>query len=108
VVSTSLAEGIEDRITMAPLNASRLADMVRIGRRIVAIEMVVAAQAAELREMERLGAGTSAALRRLREQVPFLRTDADFPADLEPVVALVASLDVEAIARPVASSAAQA
>lgn len=108
VVSTSLAEGIEDRITMAPLSASRLADMVRIGRRIVAIEMVVAAQAAELRELKRLGAGTSAALRRLREQVPFLRTDADFPADLEPVVALVASLDVEAIARPVASSAAQA
>jgi len=41
VVSTSHAEGIEDRTTMAPLAARRLAEMVELGERIAAIELVI-------------------------------------------------------------------
>ena len=49
VVSTSKAEGIEDRTTMAPLSARRLADMADLGARVVALELLVAAQATDLR-----------------------------------------------------------
>ena len=48
VVSTTGAEGIEDRITMAPLGARRL-DMVGLGERLLAIQLLIAAQAVELR-----------------------------------------------------------
>ena len=54
-------EGIEDRATMAPLSARRLADMIALCARVAAIEFVVAAQA-----------------------------DGTLPADLEPLVELVA------------------
>src|SRR5262249_53754919 len=59
LVSTSQAEGIEDRMTMAPLAGRRLADQVELGRRIVAIELVVAAQAVDLRQAAPLGWGTA-------------------------------------------------
>ena len=45
-------------MTMAPLAARRLAEMVELGERIVAIELAVAAQAVELRRRRALGAGT--------------------------------------------------
>ena len=53
LVSTAHAEGIEDRTTMAPLAARRVAEMVELGERIVAIELAVGAQAAELRGLRR-------------------------------------------------------
>ncbi|HEY8316767.1 MAG TPA: aromatic amino acid lyase, partial [Gaiellaceae bacterium] len=53
--STSHHEGIEDRITLAPLAARRLAQMVELGERLAAIELVVAAQAIDLRGRPQLG-----------------------------------------------------
>ena len=52
--STSHHEGIEDRITLAPLAGRRLAQMVSLGERLVAVELVVAAQAVDLRGRPRL------------------------------------------------------
>jgi histidine ammonia-lyase len=63
--------------------------MVSLGERIVAIELVVAVQAAELRGQTPLGQGTGRLVQRLRERVPFFRSAEDFPVDLEPVVDLV-------------------
>jgi histidine ammonia-lyase len=90
-VSTSQAEGIEDRITMAPLAARRLAEMVALGDRILAIELVLAVQAADLRGAFPLGAATGAAYAAVRELVPFVDEDASIPQTLEPVVELVRS-----------------
>jgi histidine ammonia-lyase len=84
------AEGIEDRMTMAPLAARRLADMVELGASILAIELVVAAQAVDLRRT-RLGAGTRRAYELVRERVPFSGRGDPVPDDLEPVAALVRS-----------------
>src|SRR5207302_8165660 len=56
LVSTSHAEGIEDRTSLAPLAARRLAEMVALGRRLSAIELTVAAQAVDLRGLRPLGA----------------------------------------------------
>jgi hypothetical protein len=66
-----LRAGIEDRMTMAPLSARRLAEMIELSVRVVAIEMVVAAQAVDLRDTGQLGQGTRRAYRMIRELVPF-------------------------------------
>ncbi len=99
-------EGIEDRAAMAPLSARRLADMVQLCARVAAIELVVAAQAIDLRapgqplepleplEPRQLGLGTGRAFRMIRELVPFTQADGTLPADLEPVVELVTRGDL--------------
>jgi histidine ammonia-lyase len=89
--STTQAEGIEDRITMAPLAARRVAEMVALGERIVAIELVVAAQAVELRRPARLGEGTQRLFDLVRERIPFTGAGMTVPPDLEPVRELVRS-----------------
>jgi histidine ammonia-lyase len=91
LVSTSQAEGIEDRMTMAPLAARRLAEMVELGARTVAVGLVVAAQALHLRGRPRLGKGTARVYSLVRERVPATGLGEAIPADLEPVVDLVRS-----------------
>jgi len=89
--STSHHEGLEDRITLAPLSARRLAEQVSLGERLAAIELVVAAQAIDLRGRPQLGAGSGAAHRLVRELVPATGRGEPPPQDLEPVVELVRS-----------------
>jgi len=89
LASSVKGEGIEDRATMAPLSARRLADMVALCARVAAIEFVVAAQAIDLRSPGQLGLGTGRAYRMIRELVPFTQADGTLPADLEPLVELV-------------------
>jgi histidine ammonia-lyase len=87
--STSHHEGIEDRITLAPLSARRLAEMVELGERLAAIELVVAAQAIDLRGRPQLGSATGALYRKVRELIPATARGEPPPQDLEPVRALV-------------------
>ena len=93
LASSVTAEGIEDRTTMAPLSARRLAEMAGLIARVAAIELVVAAQAIDLRRAAgtgcALGAGTQRAYRMVRELVPFIHAGETLPHDLEPVVGLV-------------------
>jgi histidine ammonia-lyase len=91
LASTTQAEGIEDRVTFAPLAARRLAAMVELGERIVTIELVVAAQAVDLRKPPALGTGTRRALELVRERVPFTAAGETMSPDLEPVRDLVRS-----------------
>ena len=91
LASTTQHEGIEDRTTMAPLGARRLAEMVELGARVVAVELTIAAQAIDLRERPALGAGTARAYALVRERVPFTAAGETVPADLEPLVELVRS-----------------
>ncbi len=87
LVSTTQAEGIEDRMTMAPLAARRLEEMVELGARVVSVELMLAAQACDLRGHE-LGAGTSRLREQVRGIVPFLG-EGDALPDLEPLVQLI-------------------
>jgi histidine ammonia-lyase len=91
LVSTSHAEGIEDRMTMAPLAGRRLSQMVELARLVVATELVVAAQAIELRGSSPLGRGTQAVLKSVRERYPFLENGDLAANDLDRVVELVRS-----------------
>ena len=84
IVSTTQAEGIEDRMTMAPLAARRLEAMVELGARVVSIELMFAAQACDLRGA-RLGAGTTALRDAVRAFVPFVEEGGVLP-DLELLV----------------------
>jgi histidine ammonia-lyase len=91
LASTTQHEGIEDRMTMAPLAARRLAEMVELGARVAAVELTIAAQAVDLRGRPALGAGAGRAYRLLREHVPFTGEGETIPPDLEPVVELIRS-----------------
>ncbi|HEY6274832.1 MAG TPA: aromatic amino acid ammonia-lyase [Streptosporangiaceae bacterium] len=86
LVSSSKAEGIEDRTTMAPLSARRLAEMADLSARVVALELLIAAQAIDLRRPSRLGEGTGRALGLVRELVGFTARGEAPPAELEPLV----------------------
>jgi len=89
LASSVKGEGIEDRATMAPLSARRLAEMAALCARVAAIELVVAAQAIDLRAAGPLGGGTGRAYQMVRDLIPFTHADGTLPADLEPVVDLV-------------------
>ena len=91
ISSASGAEGLEDRITLAPLAARRLSEQVALAERLTAVELVVAAQAVDLRGAAPLGAGTARALAQVRALVPFVGPGDRLAPDLEPVVALVRS-----------------
>ena len=97
LVSTSGAEGIEDRMTMAPLAARRLADMVTLGEHLLAIGLLVAAQAVELRGGSPLGRGTGRLLALARERVPFMGPGDPLPPTLAPLRELVASGELSAL-----------
>jgi histidine ammonia-lyase len=99
LASSVKGDGIEDRATMAPLSARRLADMVALCARVAAIELVVAAQAVDLRAADfsgpsPLGLGTGRAYWMVRELVPFTKADGTLPADLEPLVELISRGDL--------------
>jgi histidine ammonia-lyase len=81
--TTSIAEGIEDRVTMAPLAGRRLGEMVELGERIAAIELAVAAQAIRLRQPPALGSGTAELLASIGGH------RGEHPADVRPLVELV-------------------
>ena len=91
LASSTHAEGIEDRMTMAPLAARRLEQMVELGERLVAIELVIAAQAVDLRRPRALGAGTKRAYDLVRQHVSFSGVGDPIPQDLEPVREVVRS-----------------
>ncbi len=84
-------EGLEDRITLAPLGGRRLAEQVELGERLIAVELTIAAQAVDRRGRPRLGAGTAAAYEAVRARVPETRRGEPPPQDLEPIRELVRS-----------------
>jgi histidine ammonia-lyase len=49
IASSTQAEGIEDRVTMAGLAARKLSDMIQLVYRVLAISVVIACQAIDLR-----------------------------------------------------------
>jgi len=62
-----LAEGIEDHASLAPLGVRRIEELVDIGYRLAAIELIVAARAVDLRERLNLSVGTNVAYETVRE-----------------------------------------
>jgi histidine ammonia-lyase len=93
--------GLTDRITMAPLAARRVAEMVGLGERIVAAELVVAAQAIDLRSNSRLGRGTQRLYDLVRQHVGYTGDGEAPPRDIEGIRELVRSGALSNLADPV-------
>jgi histidine ammonia-lyase len=89
VTSSAGAEGIEDRASHLTLSARRSSAAVELGEAVVAIALVVAAQAVDVRGSAPLGHGTAAAYERLRKVVPTMRVGDAPPVDVDPARALV-------------------
>lgn len=71
---------------MAPLAARRLSDMVQLGHRIAAVELLASAQAVDRSGLRPLGAGTRPAYDLVRRHAPSLGTGDAVVHDLEPIV----------------------
>ncbi len=83
--SSTQAEGIEDRLTMAPLGARRLSAMVELGDRLAALALMTSCQAVELRGSP-LGEPLARVHATVRTFVPFVAGDETLPGSLDPLV----------------------
>jgi histidine ammonia-lyase len=73
--------------------------MVDLAERILAIGLVIAAQAIDLRRPGRLGVGTKQAYDHVRAVVPFMDVGDSVPSDLDPVRELIRSGDLSPASR---------
>jgi histidine ammonia-lyase len=93
------ADGVEDDSTGAAQGALRLGDQLERLRLLVAVELVVAAQAVDAAAVDRLGAGTEAAYRCVRETVAELEDDRALGPDVERLAAAALGCDRELLRR---------
>jgi histidine ammonia-lyase len=85
-----VAEGVEDYASMAPLAVRRTHELVSVAHRIVVHELIIAAQACDMRGRTPLGRGTRIAYDAVRRHVPVLSDGTDWDADLDALVDVVA------------------
>jgi histidine ammonia-lyase len=97
--STIGAGGVEDDSTSAMQGALRLGEQLERLRLLVAVELMVAAQAVDLRGAMRMGAGAEAAYRCVRETVPEVREDRALGPDVERLAAEALGPGRELLAR---------
>jgi len=82
--TSSIAESIEDRVTMASLAARRLDEQANLALRLATVELLCAAQAIDLRgRSAALGAGTHALYTLVRSHIPPLRAGDSPVTDLD-------------------------
>ncbi|HKI93619.1 MAG TPA: aromatic amino acid ammonia-lyase [Gaiellaceae bacterium] len=81
-----VAEGIEDHASMAPLAVRKTYELVSVAHRMIVHELVIAAQAVDMRESHPLGRGTGTAYAIVRKYVPMLRDVTKWSPDLEGLV----------------------
>jgi histidine ammonia-lyase len=74
-------------MTHAPQAAQKLTELLWRFRLVIAIELLVAAQAVDLRGIGRLGRGTARAQAAVRDIVPPLDDDRPLGADVERIAA---------------------
>jgi histidine ammonia-lyase len=89
--SSNLEDGIEDRMTFAPLAARRLAEQTALGMRIAALELVCGGEAIEIRRargetVDPIGAGAQRAHALLRRHLPPVGPLGEIPTELEPLL----------------------
>jgi histidine ammonia-lyase len=85
--TSSAAEGIEDRVTLAPVAARRLHEMAGHAVRLAAVELIAGAQAVDLRgRASELGHGTAWAYSSTREHIEFTAAGQAPTHDLDPLV----------------------
>ena len=87
----AVAGAVEDHATMATRTVSKAEQIMANTRQVLAIELIAASQALDLRHGGRLGAGTQLAFDAVREVVPFMAQDAYLAPAIDAADQLVAS-----------------
>lgn len=90
LASSSHSNGVMDRASLAALGARRAIELAHLGRSIIAMEMMVAAQAVDLRGRRPLGRVTGALHAFVREALPFTATGGSAPR-VQPLLDLIES-----------------
>ena len=90
-----VSERTEDHATMALGVAEKLGGSVEKARYLVAIELLIAAQAIDLRDLDRkrLGAGAQLAYERIRAAIPALDVDRPLGPDIDRIEARIRAGD---------------
>jgi histidine ammonia-lyase len=88
LASSSHSNGNMDRASMAALGARRAAELARLGASIVAMELLTASQAVELRGQTPLGETTRKLHDLVRRHVPFAQAGQP-PPHVDPLLELV-------------------
>ncbi|TJW82862.1 MAG: histidine ammonia-lyase, partial [Mesorhizobium sp.] len=70
-----VSEGVEDHATQTPLAVAKCAEMIVLWRRLIALELMAAAQAIDLREGLTLAPATGTIHAAVRAHVPTLKED---------------------------------
>lgn len=93
VDSIPSSAGREDHVSMGMTAALKARQVVEHARHVVAIELLVASQALDFREVKTIkpGRGVAAAHALIRSRVPHMGEDRELHLDIEAVTALVAS-----------------
>ena len=78
-----VSEGVEDHATQSTLTVEKLRNMLDFWKRLIAIELLAAAQAVELRTGHRCGHGTSRTFQLVREYAEFVPHDRPMGADVD-------------------------
>ena len=84
----AVSETVEDHSPQTPLVYAKLDDQLAALERLVALEMLVAAQAIDLRKPARLGASSASLHAAIRAAVPPLSQDRENGPDVEKLAAL--------------------
>lgn len=90
VDSIPTSAGQEDHVSMGTIGARKAAQILENVRMVLGIELMCAAQALDLQEKRKLGAGTEAAYKVIRGAVEFMEEDRVFYKDQKLTAELIA------------------
>jgi histidine ammonia-lyase len=89
VDSIPTSANFEDFVSMGPIAARKAEAILRNVERIVAIELLCAAQGADLRGANKLGTGTKTVYSLIRRRVPMLKKDRALTRDVEKIAEIM-------------------
>lgn len=94
VDSLPTSANFEDFVSMSASAARKAGEIVRNVERIVAIELLCASQAIDLRGGKQLGKGTQAAHRQIRSKIQPLLSDRELTEDIERAASMIRNGDI--------------
>lgn len=86
-----VSESVEDQATQTPLAVSKCGEMISLWRRLIAFEMMAAAQAVDLRDGLKLASGTGKIYAAIRALVSPLKEDRPLGPDAQALYAALSS-----------------
>jgi histidine ammonia-lyase len=80
---------LEDFVSMSPTASLKARGILENARRVLAIELICAAQALDFRDPTKCAEGTRAAYRKIREKIPLIKQDRPLSESIQIVVNMI-------------------